>query len=261
MRYALMGIMGGFFLAFAAPAAAPASYPQLSLATTTDLSYNWAGYVSQDSGPYSGVTGRWIVPKVTDSQSLSADATWVGIGGTNTDDLIQAGTQAIVERTGEVSYEAWLELMPEASVPLPIHIAAGDEVSVDIHRVGTDRWGIVIADSTSGDTYRTQVNYNSNLSSAEWIEEMPATLGGGFIPLDAFGSVRFLSGTATVGGTKQTIAQLGALPLSMINRRGEALAVTSVLSDAGGFIVARSAAAPTLRRSSLRYGQRPGIYR
>jgi len=261
MRYALLGIMGGFFFAFAAPAAAPASYPQLSLATTTDLSYNWAGYVSQDKGPYTGVSGRWIVPAVVPGQTLAADAAWVGLGGTNSNDLIQAGTQAIVGRDGKVTYQAWMELMPDPSVPLPIHIEPGDEVSVDIHALSQGRFAVSIANQTSGDSYHTQVSYLSNLSSAEWIEEMPATLGGNFIPLDSFGSVRFLSGTATVGGRERTLGQLGASALSMINRQGQALAVTSVLSDSGGFIVSRSGAQPTPRRSSLRYGLPLEIYR
>lgn len=261
MRYALLGIMGGFFFALAAPAAAPASYPQLSLATTTDLSYNWAGYVSQDSGPYTGVSGRWIVPAVAAGQTLAADAAWVGIGGTNTDDLIQAGTQAIVDGQGKVSYQAWMELMPDASVPLPISIAPGDEVSVDIRETSLGRFVVSIGNQTTGDSYQTQVSYLSNLSSAEWIEEMPATVGGNFIPLDSFGSVRFLSGSATAQGAQQMLGQLGASALSMINRRGQALAVTSVLSDSGGFIVSRSGAQPIPRRSSLRYALPLGIYR
>jgi hypothetical protein len=261
MRYALLGIMGGFFFAFAAPAAAPASYPQLSLATTTDLSYNWAGYVSEGGGPYTGVSGRWIVPEVAAGQTLAADAAWVGIGGTNTDDLIQAGTQAIVERDGKVTYQAWMELMPDASVPLPIGIHPGDEVSVDIHETTFGRWMVSVSNQTTGDSYHTQVPYLSNLSSAEWIEEMPATVGGNFIPLDSFGSVRFLSGSALINGQELTLGQLGASALSMINRQGKALAVTSVLSNTGGFIVSRSDAQPTPRRSSLRYALPLGIYR
>lgn len=261
MRYALLGILGGFFFAFAAPAAAPAAYPQLSLATSTDLSYNWAGYVAQGGSSYTGVTGRWIVPKVASDTRLSADAAWVGIGGVVSDDLIQAGTQAIALPSGRVSYQAWIERMPDPSVPLPIDIEPGDEVSVDVHQTAPGLWSVTVDNITSGDVYRTQVAYQSSLSSAEWIEEMPASLGGGFIPLDQFGSVRFLSGAAIVDGAAQTIAQAGGSPLSMINRQGEVLAVTSVLSANGGFIVGRSAAQATLQRSRSRYAPHPGIYR
>lgn len=261
MRYALMGLLGGFFFAFATPAAAPASYPLLSLATSTGLSYNWAGYVAEDSGPYSGVSGRWIVPAVAPQAGVAADAAWVGIGGVDSVDLIQAGTQAIVDRHGTVAYQAWLELMPEPSVPLPIDISPGDEVAVSLQQIASDRWSIQVDNKTSGASYHTEVTYNSSNSSAEWIEEMPATLGGEFIPLSEFGAVRFVSASATVDGDTKTAHQLGGEPLTMINRLGQTLADTSVLSDTSGFIVTRSDAQPTPRRSMSRYAPPRETYR
>jgi hypothetical protein len=42
-------------------------------------------------------------------------ATWVGIGGVNSRDLIQAGTQQQTTGTGQTQYQAWVEMLPQAS--------------------------------------------------------------------------------------------------------------------------------------------------
>src|SRR5690348_4888732 len=72
--------------------------PTLQPADGAGTSSNWAGYVAE-GGTYTGVSGAWHVPVPQDSAatSVAADATWVGIGGVESHDLIQAGTQAIVE--------------------------------------------------------------------------------------------------------------------------------------------------------------------
>lgn len=259
MRYALLGIVGGLLFGFAAPAAAPASYPQLKPAAQTDLSYNWAGYQAE-GGPYTAVSGRWIVPDVAAGNGAAADAAWVGIGGIRTDDLIQAGTQAIVDN-GRVHYQAWYELLPAPSIPVPLSISPGDEVEVTIRETAPQRWEITMRNATTGGSYRALARYDSSGSSAEWIEEMPASLGGRFIPLSQFGSVRFLGGTAALGSTTLTVAQAGGTALSMINRRGEVLAAPSVLSLAGGFVITRTAAAPIPQRSGSRYAPPRGTYR
>ena len=51
------------------------------------------------------MSGSWTVPNVTPSNSDAADATWVGIGGVSTSDLIQAGTDVNVQ-SGQVIYTA-----------------------------------------------------------------------------------------------------------------------------------------------------------
>src|SRR6185503_10225868 len=71
-----------------------------SAAITTDTSTNWSGYAAT-GGTYTSVTGTWTVPTVS-ATTAGADATWVGIGGINSTDLIQAGTEATVSG-GEVS--------------------------------------------------------------------------------------------------------------------------------------------------------------
>src|SRR5581483_11427568 len=84
MRYLASGLIAWLLFTAAIPAAtAPSSYPPLQPAATDNLSYNWAGYVAGGGG-FSGVSGSWVVPAVV-SGTPGADATWVGVGGTNSD--------------------------------------------------------------------------------------------------------------------------------------------------------------------------------
>ena len=61
----------------------------------------------------------------SNTQLSGPDATWVGIGGVTSNDLIQAGTQAIIQK-GQTSYEAWYELLPGYQTIIPLTINAGD---------------------------------------------------------------------------------------------------------------------------------------
>ncbi len=261
MRYALLGLIGAFFLTFAAPVAAPANYPYLKPAAATGLSYNWAGYVAQGK-VYNGISGRWIVPDASlgASAPTAADATWVGLGGVSSDDLIQAGTQALVER-GQVVYEAWIELMPEPSTPVPLEVEAGDELAVSIQKIAPGRFDLMLTNNTTGDSYHMQVAYRSEGTSAEWVEEMPAVMDGSFIPLSDFGTTRFLSASARVGTSTIGVAQAGGSALSMINGAGDVLAAPSVLGPESSFTVSRTDAPATPQGSRFRYERHRGTYR
>ena len=97
-------------------------------ADTTALSRNWAGYIASGSG-YTSVGGTWSVSTVTDAFDPSADATWVGIGGVTQGDLIQSGTQAIVQ-DGQVTYQAWVETLPQELKAIPLAVSPGNSVTV-----------------------------------------------------------------------------------------------------------------------------------
>jgi len=256
MPYALVGLLSGLFFMLASPVDAPApgtAYPGLLIAEASDLSYNWAGYVAK-GGRYSSAEATWVVPEVAGTQGpIRADATWVGIGGAVSDDLIQVGTQALVTPQGEVYYQAWTETIPAPSEPLALDIEPGDRVRASVREVGRDVWRLEVENLSSGKAAGRTVVYDSSHSSAEWIEEMPTALYGSFIPLNDFGTVRFSHAKATEFGVVRGIEELGAEPLMMINRRGEVLAAASVLED-NGFAVVRSTASPLARplRHSLR---------
>lgn len=201
-------------------------------------SRNWSGYAAT-GGTFTTVSGAWTVPNVS-AGTAGVDATWVGIGGVDSTDLIQAGTQAVVQN-GRVVYTAWWETLPQVVREVPLTVNPGDKVNVSIAQQSDGTWQVLIKDATSGQSWQNNVTYRSSLSSAEWIEEAPVTGRLTQLPLDNFGSVTFSAASTVENGQTRTIAQANAQPITMGNGAGQALAQPSGLDASGtGFTVTRT---------------------
>lgn len=261
--------MPAFRLNSVAPAVSSGNSPALDVPAGSATSQNWSGYVAT-AGTFTAINGTWTVPTVAASNTFAADATWVGIGGVSSQDLIQAGTQAVPSNSngGAVQYQAWIELLPQNLTTIPMTVNAGDSISVSINQQSTNQWSIYLHDNTNGQSYQTSVSYDSSMSSAEWIEEMPSTGGNNFVPLDSFGTVSFTGGSTVKNGTSLSIAQANGQELTMINGSGQVLAAPSVLgSDGASFTVTRSNATATssptgvvvVRRTFTRGQHRVGV--
>ncbi len=213
------------------PGSTPTASPTPGSAPTTvgTTSRNWSGYVAT-GGTFTGVRGTWTVPTVS-TTGTGTDATWVGIGGTTTTDLIQAGTQATVDN-GVVQYSAWTETLPQASQTVPLTVNAGDALTVSITQPSSGAWNITIQNATSGGSYSGTITYASSESSAEWIEEAPSS-GGGVVLLDRFGTVQFTNLSAVKNQQTVTPAAAGAMSVTMINSSGVQLAIPSALGAGG----------------------------
>ncbi len=222
-------------------------------------SRNWAGYAAT-SGSFTSVSGSWTVPTVAPGEGMSSDAVWVGIGGVTSQDLIQAGTQDVVQG-GQVNRQAWIEMLPGASQPVSVTPNAGDSMNVSVVQQSAGSWQLTLRDASTGQSYQTTVPYTSSLSSAEWIVEAPDD-GRQEITLDNFGSVAF-SGASTVdNGQSQTIAQANGQGITMVGANGQAIATPSSLgADGASFSVARTgqsaSSAPEPRPDDQRYPGRP----
>jgi hypothetical protein len=226
--------------------------------STQGTSHNWSGYAAT-SGAYTGVTGTWTVPQLAPNGAPGVGATWVGIGGVTSRDLIQAGTQDVASGSGQSQFQAWIEMLPQASRQVPLAVAPGDSVTVSINETApaSGIWQIAFKNNTSGQTYQTSVNYTSSQSSAEWIEEAPSGPNG-VVPLDNFGSVPFSGATATQNGQTVDLAQAGAQPITMLNGNNQSLAVPSAIgSDGASFSVARTSASAAPAASAN--ARRPGV--
>jgi peptidase A4-like protein len=206
-------------------------------------SSNWSGYVAT-GGTFTSVSGSWVVPHVSPT-TTGADATWVGIGGLSSRDLIQAGTQATVSGDGTVRYESWIEMLPGASRPVPLAVTAGDAVTVSLTQQTGNNWLIAMKNDTTGQTYSVTVQYASSYASADWVQEAPSA-GRGLVPLDNFGTLQFTAGSAVRDGQRMSLAALGARAITMINGAGEALATPSTLgADGSSFTITRTDATNT----------------
>jgi hypothetical protein len=211
-------------------------------------SQNWAGYAAADGG-YTAVSATWTLPQDAPSLSSGVDATWVGIGGVRSRDLIQAGTQRTVSTGGAIQREAWIEILPRPSHTVPLTLGAGDSISVSITQQGPETWLIAFTDTTSGQSYQVTQHYASSLSSVEWVEEAPSAGRGRPLPLDDFGTVRFSAGSTVVDDQVLTIAQTGAHPITMITPGGLHLVEPSVLgADGASFSVVRTTIPSPRRR-------------
>jgi Peptidase A4 family len=222
--------------------------PQPVTPVSRDTSHNWSGYAATSGGrTYSGVTGTWTVPEPSATGAPGVGATWVGIGGVNSRDLIQAGTQDAASGTGSTQYQAWIEMLPQASQQVPLAVKPGDSVTVAIDKQGSAKnlWQISFKNNTTGQTFQKSVSYASSQSSAEWVEEAPSGPGG-ILPLDNFGSVAFSDASATQAGQTVSLTQAGAQPISLLGANGQTLAVPSAIGgDGASFTVARTQAPAT----------------
>jgi hypothetical protein len=218
-----------------------------------NTSHNWSGYAAT-GGSYTAVTGTWSVPQFAADGTAGIDAAWVGIGGVRSRDLIQAGTQQTVSGSGRTQYEAWVEMLPRSSRPVPLQVHPGDSVTVNISEQSPDQWLIHFSNNTTGQSYDTTQTYTSSHSSAEWVEEAPSAGRGGVLPLDNFGTIQFSNASAVKNGQTVNVANSGARAITMVGNNDQALAVPSSLGgDGASFSVARTDA-PVTNASGGRRG-------
>jgi hypothetical protein len=163
------------------------------MAARVRTSSNWSGYTqsSRDLGRrITSVSGSWQVPQA--SQRVrgrsEAAADWVGVGGgrhgsTSDPTLIQAGTTALIGRSGHASYFTWFETLPSQAVNTPVAARSGDRISVAINRVSANRWRVGLRNATTGRSWSTSVHYRSSMSGADWISERPSLTGTELAPL------------------------------------------------------------------------------
>ena len=199
-----------------APQTQPSTGVTGPAASSFSSSSNWSGYEAT-GGTFTSVSGTWTVPSVS-ATTTGADATWVGVGGIDTRDLIQAGTQATVQG-GEIQYEAWIEMLPASSRQISLTVSPGDSVTVAITQQAGNNWTIDMKNNTTGAHYGTT----------------------GTLPLDDFGTLSFTRASAVRDGKTMDLKALGAQAITMINGARQPLATPSVVgSDGGSFSITRT---------------------
>jgi len=216
----MIGIRGVAALAAAATGLVAAGVANAA----TAVSSNWSGY-AVTGATYSSVTGTWTEPTAacsTTTTSVTASAFWVGLGGdsSNSDALEQAGTEADCGAAGTARYSASYELVPAASVKLPLVISAGDRVSATVN-VQNTTVTVKVDDLTTGKSAtKTMTMASPDVSSAEWIAEAPSVvtnMGTELLPLTDFGSVSFSDAHATTSSSATGTISDGAWTATRID--------------------------------------------
>src|SRR5215472_14058270 len=103
-------------------------------------SQNWSGYyITGARGHVTGITATWQIPQVNGPEG-SDSSTWVGIGGIQSDSLIQAGTDQLIH-DGNPQYYPWIEMLPAAPQPVKnLDLLPGDTITVTITWQHGNQW-------------------------------------------------------------------------------------------------------------------------
>ena len=174
-----------------------------------DTSTNWSGAASfaakGDSATY--VIGQWTVPDVV-APGLGSFycASWVGIDGDGSPDVLQAGTECDVVSFGFFTAKqtyVWWEWYPENEVQIAnFPVTSGDVMYCAICVHSDTEAGFYLTNLTTGasTSFTKTAPAGTHLvgNCAEWIVEAP-TVNGGQSALARYGDVYF---DECIGGTK-----------------------------------------------------------
>jgi hypothetical protein len=184
-------------------------------------SSNWAGAVISPGG-VTNVVGTFTIPTPTapsggSSSTEFCGAAWVGIDGdTCQSGLIQTGVFWCVE-SGELSFEAWYEYIPAASIAYSgISVAAGNEIKVTVTKSsstgGTTTLENVSTGQTVSHTFSNQKSGTLCGDDAEWIVE-DFTSGSSLVPFADFHTVTFTGAEYTANGVTSTAGAANTIVL------------------------------------------------
>lgn len=207
-----------------------------------EVSSNWSGYALVAPDPvaplaFKDVTGTWVQPRATCTVGRrDASAFWVGLGGYDraSTSLEQIGTAAECNgsSTTPLSY-AWWELVPAASVPIPMVIRPGDRIVAAVLVKG-QKITFSLRNVTLPQRFSKVMNARQALDvgSAEWIAEAPSECTSitdcRVIPLTNFGAVTFTNAAAIANEHSGTINDVTwyASPIQLITRELSAAGAT-----------------------------------
>ncbi|MDX6491555.1 MAG: hypothetical protein QOD43_1800 [Gaiellaceae bacterium] len=187
-------------------------------AVTAETSANWGGYAVTGSTPatpakFTRVFAAWVQPTATCVPGQATySAFWVGLGGFNpgSQALEQVGTDTDCTVAGQASYSVWYELVPAAPVTIKLAIRPGDSMVASVAVLGKSVT-VKIINYTLKKSFTKKLTMKSpDVSSAEWIAEAPSTCtrSGMCVPLPLanFGTVTFVSASATAAGHTGSIS-------------------------------------------------------
>jgi hypothetical protein len=228
--------LAALVLALAGGGGAASARPLAFAARSTiapQVSTNWSGYalVSPADAPtsFTDVTGTWVTPKArcTDGRR-DASAFWVGLGGysESSSSLQQLGTAAECSggKGAKPVYYAWWEVVPAASVRIPLAISAGDTITAAV-LVSGQTITFSLKDVTRRTRFSKAITTSQTLdvASAEWIAEAPSDCSFGTcrtVPLTNFGTVTFTKAAAIGNAHPGTIndGAWAASPIELVSK-------------------------------------------
>jgi hypothetical protein len=199
---------------------APVMFARPAGNSTTDSSYNWAGYAdSFKKGAVTAVSGTWTVPSVTCTAEDTITSEWVGIDGYSDKTVEQDGTIGWCYQDVPV-YFTWYEMYPAGTVDVGNALLPGDQITASVSHSGKN-YTLSLADATTvGNSFTDTGTCSASKcldDSAEWIAERPEFTSTGLAPLAEFSPWDVTDGTLTASGTSGTIDSFSSVELSMVD--------------------------------------------
>jgi hypothetical protein len=170
--------------------------PAPTAAKSSVASGNWSGIVGRGAThTFQGVAGDWHVPQVYVSPQSRYGCTWVGVDGSGTSSLIQAGAEEDYVN-GHARYYAWWEILPAAQTLITysngalVPVKPGDYMYSYIYQSSPGVYRIFLDDVTQNWYFDQYKYYSGPGVSVDWVQE--ATQVGGKIQQPTnFGTVGF----------------------------------------------------------------------
>jgi len=180
-------------------------------------SYNWSGYaVVGKKGTFarnkSSISAQWTVPVAQTAFGVCDGIPvysfqWVGFDGFDSNDVLQAGTEADAYCTGsttETFYSSWIEWFPNYAIQVGAPATQpGDLMGAEVWYTTTSPFGhafIVNYTLNQSEPYAFNPPPGTTFvgNSAEWVEERPA-VGSGLADLTNYVADQFNNDAANVG--------------------------------------------------------------
>lgn len=182
-------------------------------------SWQWNDLTALAVIPLTEAEGAWIVPSVStpdqpqSSQGGWQSATWVGIGGQGTDDVLQAGTSQAVDDDGiSTTYWAWYEWFAPKENGSPnyrdpqwiekIPVKPTDQMYCKVEYIDNLTHGrVTLKNLTNGASFSKDLDplreaaFNGN--TAEWIMEAPQNDDGNQDTVPLFSPINFTACSAS----------------------------------------------------------------
>lgn len=154
--------------------------------TKTEQSINWSGYIADlgttGTTKFTQVQADYVHPTIYNIIGSCTISYWVGLGGYNTGNLVQAGTST----TNGAMHSAWYEYLSENGTSVAaqeissLTVSPGDSIHLYISfQAANGKLNYYIANDTTGKSASGLINlataYYFDGTTAEWIIERSAT--------------------------------------------------------------------------------------
>lgn len=212
-------------------ARSPTQPPADSGTTNAFESSNWSAVVvpsgasSFSTNSFHSVAAEYVVPVASQGPGVCNAGTdysssWVGIDGSGSPDVLQAGTESDAS-CGLQSYYAWYEWYPQSEVQIGgFAVSPGDDIWIEVWNTSPTQGYAYIVNESTGQALNLSFVAPSGTqlvgNTAEWVVERP-TINGSYATLAVYASDYFSNCYAdTYSGVEYTPGSASAQLVTML---------------------------------------------